>query len=224
MLETKRHIYDKFGKLESYILHKHDSNAKLTKISYFDNSGEPINYEVFEYNDAGTLARRSRFHRKSLDLEYSLDFYRTFEHDEDGYMTKALSFTESAELKEYTIYEYGDPKRRIEWMYPPGNVVKQKTFDSSDALKEYAIYDYNKKGRLAKRSDYDSHNALKSYATYDYDKSGNLTKYSHFGGNDLAFYTTYDEYDKNGNPNKLTRFDSSGNLEKTYVKEWSSSG
>ncbi len=109
--------------------------ALMTKTSYYNSSGELLDYDTYEYNASGLLTKRS-YYGSSGKLGWS----RTYEYNASGLMTKRSNYDSSGELDGYSIYEYDNaspPVDEYDNASPPVDVnvsFNQNSYNPGDKL------------------------------------------------------------------------------------------
>ena len=231
----KSSSYDADRKFTSYSVYGYNESGKRIKISKYDGSGTLTEYTEIKRNgdyilsetvydadgnktkyteylentpDYNTYSRTKRYERYENGKLAELR-----EYNEDGRMTKLISYDGEGNKKLYE--EYVTLKVKHNGYEGISAVIKTHETYNDGKLEHRTEYEYDENGKKLKSSVYNN-GGLEGYKSYHYNESGRLIKVTACDAyNRIVNYYEIEYTDENGN-GKTHEYDKNGNLLGTY--------
>ncbi len=151
----------------------YDKNLLVKKEVKFE--GEIFDSVELTYDGNGILIRKDIFSKAS---GVPMNYYVTFEYDENNFLAKSNFFAKRTDGKLaigiYHIYEYKD-----------NLLAKYITFNTSDEMSSYALFKYDNNQNVTLYSHYDKNGKLQYRQEYKYDDKINPLR------KDLSFISAF---------------------------------
>ena len=195
--------YDGDDKLTGYTEIKRNGDYILSETVY-DGDGNKTEYTEYLENtsDYNTYSRKKRYEEykngKLAELE---------EYNEDGRITKQISYDGEGNKTEYT--EYITFKVKHNGHEGTTTVTKTREIYNNAKLESRTEYEYDENGNRTKISEYDGEGKLTEYTEAKYDGERILSE-SRYDGNGKLIRRTEDEYDENGKKLKSSVYNNGG--------------
>lgn len=195
--------YDGDDKLTGYTEIKRDGKYVLSETVY-DADGNKTEYTEYLENtpDYNTYSRTKRYEKYENGKLAELR-----EYNEDGRMTKLISYDGEGNKKLYE--EYVTLKVKHNGYEGISAVIKTRETYNDGKLEHRTEYEYDENGNRTKISEYDGEGKLIEYAETKYDGERILSE-SRYDGNGKLIRRTEDEYDENGKKLKSSVYNNGG--------------
>ena len=225
----KSSSYDANRKFTGYSIYGYNESGKRIKISKYDGSGTLTEYteikrngdyilsetvydadgnktEYTEYlentSDYNTYSRKKRYEEYKNGKLAELK-----EYNEDGRITKQISYDGEGNKTEYT--EYITFKVKHNGYEGTTTDTKTREIYNDGKLEHRTEYEYDENGNRTKISEYDGEGKLTEYTEAKYDGERILSE-SRYDGNGKLIRRTEDEYDENGKKLKSSVYNNGG--------------
>lgn len=195
--------YDGDDKLTGYTEIKRDGKYVLSETVY-DADGNKTEYTEYLENtpDYNTYSRTKRYEKYENGKLAELR-----EYNEDGRMTKLISYDGEGNKKLYE--EYVTLKVKHNGYEGISAVIKTHETYNDGKLEHRTEYEYDENGNRTKISEYDGEGKLIEYTETKYDGERILSE-SRYDGNGKLIRRTEDEYDENGKKLKSSVYNNGG--------------
>lgn len=195
--------YDGSGTLTEYTEIKRDGKYVLSETVY-DADGNKTEYTEYLENtpDYNTYSRTKRYEKYENGKLAELR-----EYNEDGRMTKLISYDGEGNKKLYE--EYVTLKVKHNGYEGISAVIKTHETYNDGKLEHRTEYEYDENGNRTKISEYDGEGKLIEYTETKYDGERILSE-SRYDGNGKLIRRTEDEYDENGKKLKSSVYNNGG--------------
>lgn len=195
--------YDGDDKLTGYTEIKRDGKYVLSETVY-DADGNKTEYTEYLENtpDYNTYSRTKRYEKYENGKLAELR-----EYNEDGKMTKLISYDGEGNKKLYE--EYVTLKVKHNGYEGISAVIKTHETYNDGKLEHRTEYEYDENGNRTKISEYDGEGKLIEYTETKYDGERILSE-SRYDGNGKLIRRTEDEYDENGKKLKSSVYNNGG--------------
>lgn len=195
--------YDGDDKLTGYTEIKRDGKYVLSETVY-DADGNKTEYTEYLENtpDYNTYSRTKRYEKYENGKLAELR-----EYNEDGRMTKLISYDGEGNKKLYE--EYVTLKVKHNGYEGISAVIKTHETYNDGKLEHRTEYEYDENGNRTKISEYDVEGKLIEYTETKYDGERILSE-SRYDGNGKLIRRTEDEYDENGKKLKSSVYNNGG--------------
>lgn len=226
----KSSSYDADRKFTSYSVYGYNESGKRIKVSKYDGSGTLTEYTEIKRNGDYILSETvyDADGNKTKYTEYleNTPDYNTYsrtkryekyengklaelrEYNEDGRMTKLISYDGEGNKKLYE--EYVTLKVKHNGYEGISAVIKtHETYNDDGKLEHRTEYEYDENGNRTKISEYDGEGKLIEYTETKYDGERILSE-SRYDGNGKLIRRTEDEYDENGKKLKSSVYNNGG--------------
>lgn len=225
----KSSSYDADRKFTSYSVYGYNESGKRIKISKYDGSGTLTEYTEIKRNGDYILSETvyDADGNKTKYTEYleNTPDYNTYsrtkryekyengklaelrEYNEDGRMTKLISYDGEGNKKLYE--EYVTLKVKYNGYEGISAVIKTHETYNDGKLEHRTEYEYDENGNRTKISEYDGEGKLIEYTETKYDGERILSE-SRYDGNGKLIRRTEDEYDENGKKLKSSVYNNGG--------------
>ena len=225
----KSSSYDANRKFTGYSIYGYNESGKRIKISKYDGSGTLTEYteikrngdyilsetvydadgnktEYTEYlentSDYNTYSRKKRYEEYKNGKLAELR-----EYNEDGRMTKRISYDGEGNKKLYE--EYVTLKVKHNGYEGTTTDTKTREIYNDGKLEHRTEYEFDENGNRIKISEYDGEGKLTEYTEAKYDGERILSE-SRYDGNGKLIRRTEDEYDENGKKLKSSVYNNGG--------------
>lgn len=225
----KSSSYDADRKFTSYSVYGYNESGKRIKISKYDGSGTLTEYTEIKrngdyilsetvYDGGGNKTEYTEYLENTPDYNtYSrTKRYEKYEngklaelreYNEDGRMTKLISYDGEGNKKLYE--EYVTLKVKHNGYEGISAVIKTHETYNDGKLEHRTEYEYDENGNRTKISEYDGEGKLIEYTETKYDGERILSE-SRYDGNGKLIRRTEDEYDENGKKLKSSVYNNGG--------------
>ena len=195
--------YDGDDKLTGYTEIKRNGDYILSETVY-DGDGNKTEYTEYLENtsDYNTYSRKKRYEEYKNGKLAELK-----EYNEDGRITKQISYDGEGNKTEYT--EYITFKVKHNGYEGTTTVTKTREIYNDGKLEHRTEYEYDENGNRTKISEYDGEGKLTEYTEAKYDGERILSE-SRYDGNGKLIRRTEDEYDENGKKLKSSVYNNGG--------------
>ena len=191
--------YNSNDLLFSTIIYEYDDAGRLVKQAEFGIKDAPEGYKSYEYDSKGRKTLMISFVAEN-DKEYSEEYRTSYEYDEDGNLTKAVSARDGKTVS-ITAYEYKD-----------GLCVDEKNYEGeSFVISEYK-YEYDADGQQIRCVRIDNMEGDTTENRYTYTADGLLLADLSYDADGKVISRTEHSYDANGNAVKLSVYNANGGL------------